>query len=226
MKRFTGHVEDEWGRFLDIKENAATVLRKELGRRKVEGTVLLGSVTDAYQPAEKKFGITRACLEVLAEYDVPISILTKSSLVLRDIDLLTRFSNCEVGLTVELQDDQLSAVFDPGASPISERVRALGRLHETGIRTYAFLGPIMPGLCDVHAVIDLVAGKIDYLMAESLNIGWENRPTILAIIEKHYPDLLPIYQKGFSKDYWRQAKQDVELACAGHNIPLKGFYDH
>ena len=226
MKRFTGHVEDEWGRFLDIKENAALLLQRELKRKKIDGTVLLGSVTDAYQPAEKKYRITRACLEVLAEYDVPISILTKSSLVTRDIDLLSKFSNSEVGLTVEFSEDRFSSAFDPSASLISERIKTLDRLREHGICTYVFVGPIMPGLTDIEKIIRLIAGKVDFLMAESLNTRCGNKEAILTVIGRHFPDLLEMYRGGFSNDYWRTIKQEVETLCASHKIPPKGFYDH
>lgn len=226
MKRFTGHAEDEWGHFLDIKENAPAVLRKELQRKKINGTVLLGSVTDAYQPAEKKYGITRACLEVLAEYDVPISILTKSSLVVRDIDLFSKFSNCEVGLTIEFSDDRLSSIFSPLALPISERIKALDQLKANGINTYVFMGPIMPELTDPKMIIQLVAGKINYLMAESLNTSCGNKEEIFVVIKKHFPELLEIYSKGFSNDYWQDIRKNIEALCVNNNIALKGFFNH
>lgn len=226
MKRFTGHAEDDWGYFLDVKENSATILRKELRNKKIHGTILLGSVTDAYQPAEKKYGITRACLEVLAEHDVSVSILTKSNLVVRDIDILSRFSNCEVGLTVEFSDDNLSSIFDPVASLISERIETLNKLRANGIRTYAFMGPIMPELTNVEQIIRLISGKVDFLMAESLNIRCGNKQSILATIKKDFPELLESYQKGFSNDYWKMVKRDVKVLCAKHGVSLKGFYDH
>lgn len=226
MMRFTGHVGDEWGYFLDIKENAAAVLKKELERKRVKGRVLLGSVTDAYQPAEKKYGITRACLEVLSEYDVSTSVLTKSNLVARDIDILSKLSRCEVGMTIEFSEDRLSSIFDPVAPPISERIKTLDRLKKHSIKTYAFMGPIMPGLTDSAQIVELVAGKVDYLMAESLNMRCGNRQTLLAIIGKRFPDLFGAYERGFPDSYWRTVKRDVTALCAGHNIPLKGFYDH
>jgi DNA repair photolyase len=226
MKRFTGHTEDDWGYFLDIKENAACILKKELKNKKIQGTVLLGSVTDAYQPAEKKYEITRACLEILAEHDVSISILTKSNLVTRDIDLLSRFSNCEVGLTVEFSDDQFSSIFDPAASSISERIKTLEQLRANGIHTYAFMGPIMPGLTNIEQIIRLISGKVDYLMAESLNMRCGNKQEILGVIKWNFPELLESYQNGFSSDYWKMVKRSTEVLCANYGIPLKGFYDH
>ncbi|MCG2686361.1 radical SAM protein, partial [Candidatus Parcubacteria bacterium] len=90
-KRFTGHTE-KWGEFVDIKINAPEVLEKQLSRNPKKGVALLGSVTDAYQPVEKKYKITRAILKVLLKYDFPVSVLTKSDLVTRDVDLFKQFS--------------------------------------------------------------------------------------------------------------------------------------
>ena len=88
MKRFTGH-KGEWGTFVDIKVNAAQVLARQMRRAK-PGNIVFGTATDAYQPLERKHRITRACLEVLTAYGFPVSILTKSNLVLRDLDILRR----------------------------------------------------------------------------------------------------------------------------------------
>ncbi len=226
MKRFTGHNCDQWGYFLDIKKNAAVVLRNELKKKHIDGTVLIGSVTDAYQPIEARQKVTRQCLEVLAEYNVPISILTKSTLVMRDAELLSSFSSCEVGLTVEFADDQISTLFDPTAPQISKRIKALMSLRASGVKTYAFMGPILPGLSDPKGIIKLVSGKIDFLMAESLNMRCGNRQAILAIMEKHFPELVETYQKGFTRQYWQAVRREVEAICADQNILLKGFYDH
>jgi len=226
MMRFTNHAGDEWGHFLDVKENAASILDREMERKRVRGMILLGSVTDAYQPAEKKYGITRACLEVLSGYDVSTSILTKSNLVARDIDLLSKLSRCEVGMTVEFSEDRLSAIFDPLAAPISERIETLDRLKKHGIKTYAFVGPILPGLTDLARIVELVVGRVDYLMAESLNMRCGNKQALLTIIGKRFPDLLGAYERGFPDDYWGAVKRGVTALCASHNIPLKGFYGH
>src|SRR3990170_1642194 len=120
MKFFSGHKED-WGEFLDIKANIAWALEDQLKRSKrsvffKKGTVFMSSVTDPYQPIEKKYGLTRQCLKLLAKYDWPVSILTKSKLVTRDIDLFKRFSNIEVGLSIGVLDDETARLFEPAAS--------------------------------------------------------------------------------------------------------------
>ncbi len=142
MKRFSGHKET-WGSFVDVKINAPDVLRGQLKRAK-KGNVMISSVTDAYQPVESRYKITRQCLEVLLEYQFPVSILTKAPLVMRDIDLLKQFNDIEVGITVTTDDDGIRRLFAPQAPPINARIRTLKKLQENGIATYAFIGPVLP----------------------------------------------------------------------------------
>ena len=100
---------------------------------------MLGNVTDAYQPIERKYGITRAILEILLKHDFPISVLTKSDLVIRDIDLFKQFSNCEIGLTVTALDKKAAKDFEPYSSSPQERLAALEMLSKAGIKTYGFI---------------------------------------------------------------------------------------
>lgn len=142
MKRFTGH-EEPWGRFVDARINAPDVLERQL-RRARPGPVLLSSVTDPYQPAEEQYRLTRACLAALLRRGFPVDILTKSPLVLRDLDLLRGAPNVSVGLTVTTDQEAMREVFEPGAPPIRARIEALGELRRQGVPTYAFVGPILP----------------------------------------------------------------------------------
>jgi DNA repair photolyase len=142
MKRFTGHTEP-WGTFVDIKVNAPEVLRRQL-KRAARGYVMLSSVTDPYQPLEKKYALTRRCLEILLEHQFPVGILTKSPLVLRDLDLIGQFDDIEVGMTITTEDEEIKKVFEPGAPPIAARIQALKELHDRGVSTYAFIGPLLP----------------------------------------------------------------------------------
>jgi DNA repair photolyase len=142
MKRFTGHIEP-WGSFVDVKTNAPEILRRQLKRAK-RGNVMLSSVTDPYQPVEAEYGLTRKCLEVLALYQLPLNILTKSPLVLRDIDIISELKDAEVGLTITTDDEKIRKIFEPEAPTISVRIEALKKLHKAGINTYAFIGPVLP----------------------------------------------------------------------------------
>ncbi|MFC1787059.1 radical SAM protein [Halobacteriota archaeon] len=120
MKRFTDHNED-WGEFVDIKINAAGLLRRELKKKQV-GKVWISGVCDPYQPLEKKYELTRRCLEVLLKSGWPVTIQTKSPLVLRDLELLREFDEIEVGLTITTADENIRKIFEPKAPPIKQRI--------------------------------------------------------------------------------------------------------
>jgi len=105
---------------------------------------MISSVTDAYQPIESKYKLTRQCLEILLQYQFPVDILTKSPLVLRDTDLIKKFKDIEVGITITTHDEDISRVFEPNAPSILARMRALKTLHDNRIKTYAFIGPVLP----------------------------------------------------------------------------------
>jgi DNA repair photolyase len=131
MKKYSGHLED-WGTFVDAKVNAPDVLARQL-RRASRGTVILSSVTDPYQPVEEVYRLARECLETLRRHQWPVEVLTKSPLVLRDMDVLRAFDDIDVGLTVTTDDEKIREVFEPGAPPIADRIEALRTLHRHGI---------------------------------------------------------------------------------------------
>jgi DNA repair photolyase len=197
MKRFTSHTE-EWGRFVDIRVNAADVLAKQLKRAK-PGTISLGTVTDAYQPLERRYRITRACLEVLAPYPAfTVSILTKSALVLRDLDVLRQLGNIEVAFTITTLDEELRKRFEPGASPVAARLDALARLADTGIRTWAFYGPALPLLSDGEEQIEalfreLKRVQVDHVLVDSLNLGGAMWGRVRRLLRRYYPELVEAY---------------------------------
>jgi DNA repair photolyase len=164
MRRFTGHREP-WGQFVDVKANAADLLRREIARRK-PGKVWVSGVCDPYQPVEAKYRLTRQCLEILAQYDWPVAIQTRSALVLRDLDVIQSGRHFEAGFSVTTADDGIRRLFEPSAPPIPERVRALDELHRAGVRTYAMIAPMLPG---AEGLAELLAGKIDYVMFDRMN---------------------------------------------------------
>lgn len=145
-----------WGTFVTAKANIPAVLEREL-RKMPRGIVGISTVTDPYQPAESRLKLTRSCLEVLQAKQFPICIQTKSSLVVRDIDLIRDFREREVGLTVTTLNDEVSAIIEPGASPPRDRLDTLKRLTDTGIPTWAFVGPLVPGLVDADSLAVLLA---------------------------------------------------------------------
>lgn len=225
MKRFTSH-DELWGHFLDVKINAPEVLTKELARKPKRGVVLLGSVTDAYQPVERKYRITRAILKILLQHDFPVSVLTKSNLVLRDLDLFRQFNQCEVGLTITTTDQRIAHDFEPRSSTPQQRIETLDTLHRSGIATYAFIGPILPELTNLEAIFIAIQGKVNFVMAESLNLKCGNWENIRNLLESKYPHLLPLYESRFSRAYWEKIERELRTLSEKFKIPIKGFYQH
>ena len=165
MKKYTGHTE-AWGDFVDAKLNAPELLAKQLARAP-RGNVILSSVTDPYQAAENRYALTRGCLTALSNHDFPVAILTKSPLVLRDIDIIERLGDIEVGLTITTDDDHIRKIFEPKASPIMERLHALQHLHRHKIRTYAFIGPTLP--MSPRKLAELLGPCVDRVMIDRMN---------------------------------------------------------
>jgi DNA repair photolyase len=164
MRRFTGHKEP-WGEFADVKINAPDLLKHELDKTP-PGRVWVSGVCDPYQPLETAYQLTRKCLEILVRYGWPITVQTKSPLVLRDIDLFKRSDKIEVGLSVTSADDKIRKLFEPGAPSIKERIKALEELHLAGIRAYAMIAPMLPG---AEELADQLRGKVDYVLVDKMN---------------------------------------------------------
>jgi DNA repair photolyase len=165
MKRFTGHLEP-WGEFVDVKMNAPDVLRKQLKRAR-HGVVALSTVTDPYQPVEKKYQLTRKCLEALLDAQFSVNLLTRSPLCLRDMDLFKQFKRIEVGFSITTHDEEVKKIFEPCSPSILSRVKALRALRHEKIATYAFIGPMLP-LNPKH-LVGLLDGLIDEVLIDRMN---------------------------------------------------------
>ena len=167
MKRFTGHKEP-WGEFVDVKTNASDLLRQEIVKKKV-GEIWVSGVCDPYQPIEAKYSLTRKCLEIVARNNWPVIVQTRSPLVLRDIDIIKEAHNFQVGLTITTADDIIRKLFEAYAPPIPDRIMALDKLHQAGIKTYAMIAPILPG---TEGLVELLKGKVDYLLIDRMNYNY------------------------------------------------------
>ncbi len=165
MKRFTGHTEP-WGSFVDVKLNAPEVLEKQI-KRAEKGSVIISSVTDAYQPIEAKYKLTRKCLEILLQHQFSVDILTKSPLVLRDMELIKKFKDISVGFTITTDDEKIRRIFEPNAPSISARINALKKLHENGIYTYVFIGPILP--MSPETLVEKIKPHADSIIIDRMN---------------------------------------------------------
>jgi DNA repair photolyase len=207
MRRYSGHTEP-WGAFVDVKVNAPQLLRRQITRAK-RGTIWIASVCDPYQPLEATYKLTRQCLEILAEAQFPVNIQTKSVLVLRDLEILEKFEEVEVGMTITTDDEQIGRMFEPGASPVTERIDTLGKLHSRGIRTFAFVGPILPG--GPERLVAALAGNVDRILVDRMN---------------YLETIIGLYRRlGLSEAstdiFFREQARRVAAAAARRGIPCE-----
>jgi DNA repair photolyase len=208
MRRFTGHKE-KWGEFLDIKVNAPDLLAREIKKKPI-GRVWVSGVCDPYQPAEKRYRLTVRCLEILLEHQWPVTIQTKSSLVLRDIEILEKFKDIEVGFSITTADEKIRKIFEPGASPIKERVHALDVLHSRGIQTFAMIAPILPGS---DGLIEELPGKVDNILIDRLNYSYANRI---------YRDNKMVWAKG--DPFLIQQAEKLKEGFTRQNVPVQVLF--
>lgn len=148
-----------WGRWVAVKIDAPEVLERELARA-APGPVRLSPIlTDPYQPIERRYRVTRRCLEVLARHPgfAPV-VLTRAARVLEDVELLARFPHAAVGLSIPTDDDRVRQRFEPGADPIDERLEALAALAAAGVRTFAVVQPLLP--MDPERLVERVAPHV------------------------------------------------------------------
>lgn len=223
MKRFTGHTEN-WGEFIDIKK-----CDKKINLKKLEGkTLFLSSVTDCYNEYEEKYKITRSILEQLVDVNAIINISTKSKLILRDIDLLKKFKNLTVSISINTLDENFKNDMDK-ASSIEDRINTLRILHENHIYVILFMSPIFPYITDFKAIIEKTKGFVDEYFFENLNLRGAYKGYILNYIYKKYPKLykeyVNIYEKN-DKKYWSCLSQEIEKYCLDNNIKYKNYFYH
>jgi len=187
--------EEPWGTFVDIKEYP----NYDILRLNGDKSVIFSSVTDAYQPIEKTERRTRKILENIYESRLQVRFLTKSDLILRDLDLLTQMQSIEIGFSIAL-DDETAKIMEPNAALPSKRIAALKTIHAAKISTFVFIAPIFPKITDVFAIIAMVKDHCDYIMFDSLNLKHaENKANVFKFISTSYPELLPLYQNIFEK---------------------------
>lgn len=195
MRRFSGHIRDPWGSFVDVKVNLLDVLGKELPRRP-GGKIWLSSVCDPYQPLEGKYELSRGVIDLVSrDSGFSLSILTKSSLLLRDLDLIERMKDrVDVGFTITTFSQNVQPIFEPYASRVTDRIKALGRLSEAGIDTWVFIAPILP-----------------YATEEDLQLGLQRlaRAGVKRLMTDRYNARGMIIQRTI--DAYRQWRRDIDL---------------
>ncbi|MDX6516698.1 MAG: hypothetical protein QOH73_2364 [Gaiellaceae bacterium] len=212
--------DDRYGRSIRVKTNVAEVLRRELARRSWKGeTVAIGAATDPYQPAEGRYRLTRACLEVLRDAANPIRIITRGPLIVRDVDVLVEASKrADVAVTFSIPtlDDEVWRRSEPGTAHPRQRLRALRMLVEAGVRASVGMAPILPGISDrpeqLAAVVRAAreAGACG-IWTGVLYLKPGTREHFLESLAQEWPEQLPRYEKLYGRRAYLPASETAPI---------------
>ena len=215
-RRFTKHNEP-WGSFVDVKTNAPTILAHEI-KRKPKGEVYISSLTDPYQPQEQKHELTRKLLEILLKHQFPVTMQTKSALVLRDLDLIKKFQERKIGFTITSLNDTVRKQFEPQSSSVEAKLQALEELHANGVKTYAFFGPILPYISDqnLEEYLHTIAHTgVSYIYVDKLNLKPGLWPILTNFIQKEYPNMQTTWKNTLlgKSSYYEDLKKRIDDYC-------------
>ncbi|MGL5435483.1 MAG: radical SAM protein [Lachnospiraceae bacterium] len=224
MKRFTGHDED-WGDFLDVKR-----CDKPINTQKLIGTtVTIGTVTDPYNPFERKYEITQSILKQLAGSTVRFDLITKSCLVTRDIELLQQIPNLKVVLSFSSLDDNFRKRMEPFASSVQDKIAALQELHQAGIDTCVFMSPMFPGITDFKKIIEATRDLANEYWFENLNLRAGYYTRVMSFIKEYYPQLTSLYDEIYRKknmSYWELLSNEIDDFCTSTGCTYHNYFYH
>lgn len=197
MQRFHPH-DEPWGAFVDVKVNAVEVLKRQL-RRAESGTVFVSSACDGWQPVEAAWRLTRRCCELLLEHGFHVHVLTKSDLVLRDLDVFVGHP-ASIGITLTTLDERLRELWEPGTASVRERLAVIKAARDVGLQTSVMFGPLLPFLSDSQAAIDALLEQaadlgIDRIWVDAINPRPRVWPAIADLLRARFPELLQPYRK-------------------------------
>jgi DNA repair photolyase len=250
------HVNHDFDFIVEVKVNAAQILEEELKKLgfssiKCRDSCLLdfgakglkegykgppkfvvavgGGVSDSYQPAEKKYELTRKVLELLLEYELPVSILTKSDLVLRDMDILELINErtyANVSFSVSTMDEDLREKFEPKSSTSEARLNALSELRFKGIHGGVMLMPILPVLADSEYSIDEVvraakSAKAECVMYSTMSMRAEQCDRMYNLLKAEFPKVVEEYKSIYSRGDWPNDNYTTKIYARAHKILLE-----
>jgi DNA repair photolyase len=232
MGRFVNEPIDNWGNYLYVKKNAVEVFERDLAAmsedKRTSSSILMSSVTDPYQGAEKKYRLVRGILEILVRESYPgsVSILTKSPLVLRDVDLLKQLPCVEVGMTVTTTDDKTSRFLEVQAPLASRRIDTLRQLNAQGIKTYAFVGPLLPHFRYRADLLEdlfrtLSDAGVRELFVEHMNLKGYIRKRLVEVLADDMPSAVPIYSEAAGDEHRNALEAMVSTLVEKYGFRLR-----
>jgi len=213
---------EEYGSSIRVKVNVAEVLRRELGRPSWKrDLVAIGAATDPYQPAEGRYRLTRACIEELAFARNPFALITRGTLIVRDVDLLaaaSRRAEVSVSFSIPTLDEKIWRVTEPGTAPPRQRLRALKALIDAGVKAGVGVAPVLPGLSDDPRLLaDVVRAAREagatFVWASLLYLKPGTREHFLASMGHEWPELVERYENLYrNRAYLARVEIDPVMA--------------
>lgn len=219
---------------IEVKRNAVQILEQQLRKKRKPCMIGTGSMCDPYLHLEKDLHLTRECLKLIDQYGFGVSVLTKSNLILRDMDLLeniNRKTKCVVQITLTTYDDKLCRILEPNVSVTSERIRVLKEMQRVGIPTVVWLCPILPYINDTEEnLLAILDACIDSKVKGIMNFGFGvtlrdgNREYFFKQLDRHFPNLKQQYIRSFGTQYNCASPKEKELKsiftdiCKRHHI--------
>ena len=214
------YVDGEFGEDVTVKVNAIEILRRELDPKrkrtpfKRSFIMIGGGVGDSYQPVEAKYQLSRRALELVDEYNFPVHILTKSSLIKRDIDILKKINKKNrtiVSFSFSSVNDKISAIFEPGVPPPSERLKTLTFFKNEGIACGMFLLPVIPFITDTPELMEETIRKasevnLDFIIFGGMTLKEGRQKDYFSkTLKQCYPELIVEYENIYRKNKWGEA---------------------
>ena len=228
MKRFQ-NIAEPWGEFVHVKMNCPELLAGELKKNR-PGNIWLSSVTDAYHPIEAKYRLTRRILETICDSPYrskfTLELLTKSSLVKRDFDLLQTLP-VELGCSINSLDAHVARVVEPLAAPPQDRIAVLRAAQAEGLRVYGFISPVIPGLTKLEEIFERL-NFCEYVWVELLNTKPSVLNRLLPTLRQHFPSQYPEIQRylRYPARYFEQIKAQVDELHRKHGVEVRGVVRH
>lgn len=225
MQRFHPH-QEPWGKFVDVKINAADVLGRQLRRLK-PGDVFTCSACDGWQPVEREYKLTRSCCQMLLDAGSRLNVLTKSDLVLRDLGIFAG-RDVRVGVTITTPDEPMASLWEPGASPVSARLKVLRAAKAAGLETAVMFGPLLPEISDTPDILARLftfaaEAAVDRIWTDALNPRPRVWPSVQHLLRRHWPQLHDTYRRilfdpTHRKRYTRVLNQRIRQAAAAAGV--------